>query len=184
MSKHKQPWLADVVRRDAEFLRNAGIEPCPLDDPFARCPTPEETPWRETPPFTTHDEKWLSSCGTTWEPEPELGFRSLSTSLEYVAKYPGRIRATVEETFNDLMIMLPQGHTFNDFLQEVIADFVQGSKEGDDLARVCANSRPPKPGACKSAHFHALVKHWVEGIAMTLYPPPIPGLDSTRDEEE
>lgn len=28
--------------------------------------------------------------------------------------------------------------------------------------------RPPKPGACKSAHFHAFVKHFVQGITMTL----------------
>jgi len=62
--------------------------------------------------------------------------------------------------------------------------FVQGSKEGDDLSRMYANWRPPKPGACKSAHFHAFVKHFVEGITMTLDFPPIPGLDSAGNEEE
>jgi hypothetical protein len=136
------------------------------------------------PPFTEHDEEWLGSCGAAWEPEPEPGFRPPVTSLEYVARYPRRIRETVKETARRLLIELPVGHTLDDFLQEVIADFVQGSKQGDDLARMYAYSRPPKPGACRSAHFHALVRHFVEGIAMTLYPPPIPGLDSTGNEGE
>ena len=145
-----------------------------LNDPFPKPPSPQELEGPEIPHLTEHDDQLLSSCGAAWEPESEPGFRPLASSLEYLAKYPHKIRETVEETAKDLMIELPEGHTFDDFLQEVIADFVQGSKQGDDLARMCANSRPPKPGTCKSAYFHALVKHFVQGIAMTLYPPPIP----------
>ena len=184
MPDTKDKWLLAVMRKDSGFLAMMGIEPCVLDDPFPKRPSAQKPEGPEMPPFTEHDARWLSSCGAMWEPEPEPEFRRPATSLEYVERYPDKVRATVEETFKDLLIELPKGRTFEDFLQKVIADFVEGAKEGDDLARMYANSRPPEPGACKSAHFHALVRHWVQGIAMTLYPPPIPGLDSARDEEE
>jgi len=147
------------MRNDSEFLMRMGIAPCLLDDPFPKRPSPHKPEGLEIPLRTEHDDRWLSSCGAAWEPEPE-------------------------ETAKRLLVELPEGHTFDDFLQEVIAEFIQGSKQGDDLARMCANSRPPEPGTCKSAHFHALVKHFVEGIAMTLYPPAIPGMDSACDKEE
>jgi len=177
MPKPKRKWRLDKMLNDSEFLMRMGIEPCPVDDPLPKRPSPHKLHGPDMPHFTEHDEKWLSSCGATWEPEAEPGLRPPATPLEYAAKYPRRIREAVEETAKRLLIELPVEYTFDDFLQEVIADFVQGSKQGDDLARMYANSRPPKPGACKSAHFHALVKHFVEGIAMTLYPPPIPGLE-------
>jgi len=184
MPETKDEWLLAVMRNDSEFLAMMGIEPCVLDDPFPRRPSRCKPDAPKIPALTRYDERWLSSCGAAWEPEPEPEFRPLATSLEYVAKYPDRIKATVEETFKDLLIELPKGRTFEDFLQLVIADFVEGAKEGDDLARMYADCRPPEPGACKSAHFHALVRHWVEGVAMTLYPPPIPGLDADFDRGE
>jgi hypothetical protein len=184
MPKPKRERLLDVMRNDSEFLMRMGIAPCLLDDPFPKRPSPHKPEGLEIPLRTEHDDRWLSSCGAAWEPEPEPRFRPPTASMEYVASYPERIRETVEETAKRLLVELPEGHTFDDFLQEVIAEFIQGSKQGDDLARMCANSRPPEPGTCKSAHFHALVKHFVEGIAMTLYPPAIPGMDSACDKEE
>jgi hypothetical protein len=184
MPELDQDWPVKIMRSDSEFLRKVGIKPCVLNDPFPKRPSSLESEGPEIPPLTEHDDRWLRSCGATWEPEPEPGFRPPASSLEYLARYPDRIRETVDETAKDLLIELPEGRTFDDFLQEVIADFVEGSKQGDDLARMYANSRPSKPGTCKSAHFHALVKHFVEGITMTLYPPPIPDPDSARNEEE
>jgi hypothetical protein len=85
------------MHNDSAFLRKVGIEPCVLDDPIPKRPSSREPEGPEIPPVTEHDEKWLSSCGVTREPEPEPRFQPPASSLEYLEKYPDRIVETVRE---------------------------------------------------------------------------------------
>jgi len=62
-------WLYEVRQGDREFLRQAGVKPCLIDDPYPRSlrqPLHGEPHVR----LTKQDANLLKACGVRWEPEP------------------------------------------------------------------------------------------------------------------
>ena len=68
------PARKDMTYGDGQFLREMGIDPCLLDDPFPRPLPPPLPPESLIPSLTEKDACWILNLGVTWEHEPELGF--------------------------------------------------------------------------------------------------------------
>lgn len=62
-------WLFEVRQKDGEFLRQAGVTPCLIDDPCPRS-LPQSINGEPHVRLTKQDANLLKACGVRWEPEP------------------------------------------------------------------------------------------------------------------
>jgi len=137
-----------MTDRDEQFLKQVGIEPCQLDDPFP-------DPLREQ------------------EADPEQGFVTPKTLWEYLVRFPNSIRATTEWAAEKLGLapglgeldVWSQGITrmFIGFLELGLEDVVQ-------MYPFCsAHYLPPKrPGERESERFRGYIRRRVKAALPVL----------------
>jgi hypothetical protein len=80
---------------DRKFMKEVGIDPRSLGDPFPSplpSPPPSEAP---IPNLTEEDARWLLNFGVMWD-EPEPAFIPPKTLPEYLVRYPTGIREAGE----------------------------------------------------------------------------------------
>ena len=82
-----------MTNRDIQFMKEMGIEPSSLDDPFPSLlpPPPPEAP---TANLTEEDARWLQNVGVIWD-ETKPGFIPPGTPLECPTRYHRSIRQAV-----------------------------------------------------------------------------------------
>jgi hypothetical protein len=85
----------DLTYGDGQFLRETGIDPCLLDDPFPRPLPPPLPPESLIPSLTGKDACWLLNLGVMWEQEPEPDFIPPKSLREYLVQYLTSIRKAV-----------------------------------------------------------------------------------------
>lgn len=85
MPEREKYWLFEVRQKDGEFLRQAGVKPCLLDDPCPR-PLPQSFPGEPHVRLTEQDAQLLKACGVTWKREPavqlSLDFRGRQETVQ------------------------------------------------------------------------------------------------------
>ena len=62
-----------MTSSDARFMKEVGIEPCDLDDPFPSSLPPLPPGPLLIPSLKKKDACWLRILRVVWEPERELG---------------------------------------------------------------------------------------------------------------
>jgi hypothetical protein len=142
---------------DRKFMMEVGIEPCTLDDPFPHPLPPPLPPGPPIPHLTENDACWLLNLGVMWEREPEPDFIPPKSLGEYLARYPNGIRAATERAAKELGIALPDDD-LDDLAQDIVVTFLDSSTGSEDVVEMYATCPPPRPGKCRSAHFHHYVK--------------------------
>ena len=131
---------------DFRFLRELGIEPSGLDDPFPR-PLPPQLPSEAPiPKLAEQDSRWLRDLRVAWEPEPQPEFVPPKTLPEYLARFPTGIREAVGEVAEEMGLALNDGG-LNDLAQEItqmFLDFVEFDLE--DVVALYDFHRSLRPG--------------------------------------
>ena len=158
-----------MTHGDRKFMMEVGIEPCTLDDPFPRPLPPRLPPGPLIPSLTEKDARWLLNLGVMWEHEPELGFVPPRSLREYLARYPTGIRETVGEAAKELEADLPDYYDLDDLAQDIVAMFLELlEKDLEDIVEMYVTCPPPRPGRCRSQHFHHYLKLRVRVAMLTL----------------
>ncbi len=152
---------------DGQFLREMGIEPCLLDDPFPRPLPPRLPPGPLIPSLTEKDARWLLNLGVMWEREPEPDFISPTSLREYLVRYPNGIREAVEVAAKRLGLDLLDDD-LDDLAQDIVAMFLDSSTDLEDVVEMYVTCPPPRPGRCRSQHFHHYLKLRVRAAMLTL----------------
>jgi hypothetical protein len=153
--------------RDRKFMMEVGIDPCLLDDPFPRPLPPPLPPGPLIPKLTEKDACWLLNLGVTWEHEPELGFVPPRCLWEYLSGYPNGIREAVGEAVKSLEVSLSDDD-LDDLAQDIVAMFLDSSTDLEDVVKMHVTCPPPRPGRCRSQHFHGYIRHRVRSALPTL----------------
>ena len=152
---------------DGQFLREMGIEPCLLDDPFPRPLPPRLPPGPLIPSLTEKDARWLLNLGVMWEREPEPDFISPTSLREYLVRYPNGIREAVEVAAKRLGLDLSDDD-LDDLGQDIVAMFLDFSIDLEDIVEMSPLHPPMHPGGCRSAHFHNNIRLRVRAALPTL----------------
>ena len=152
---------------DGQFLRELGIDPCLLDDPFPRPLPPPLPPESLIPSLTEKDACWILNLGVTWEHEPELGFVPPKSLREYLVRYPNCIREAVEVAAKRLGLDLSDDD-LDTLAQNVITMFLSFCPDLEDIVEMYMTFRPIRPGEERSEHFHSYVKMRVRAALLTL----------------
>ena len=143
---------------DFQFMKEIGIEPSGLDDPFPGPlppPPPTEAP---IPRLTEEDSRWLQDLRVAWEHEPQPGFVPPGTLPEYLARYPNGIRQAVGEVSQELGLALPDGG-LDDLAQGIVQMFLDfAAADLEDVVAMYVTFRPIRPREDRSEHFHSYVK--------------------------
>ena len=142
-----------VTPGDFQFMKEIGIEPSGLDDPFP-CPLPPPPPPEATiPKLTEEDPRWLLNLGLMLEHEVKPKFVPPKTLREYLARYPTGIREAVGEVAKELGLALPDGD-LDDMAQDLIVMVLDFAALGlEDIVEMYAFHPPVRPGESRSAHF-------------------------------
>ena len=82
---------------DFQFMKEIGIEPSGLDDPFPGSLPPPPPPKLPIPKLAEEDSRWLEDLRVAWEHEVEPDFVPPKTLPEYLARFPTGIREAVGE---------------------------------------------------------------------------------------
>jgi hypothetical protein len=156
-----------MTHGDRKFMMEVGIEPCTLDDPFPR-PLPSPLPPGPLMPrLTEKDACWLLNLGVMWEREPEPDFMPPKSLREYLARYPTGIREAVEVAAKRLGLDLPDDD-LDDLGQDIVVVFLESSTDLEDVVEMHVTCPPPRPGRCRSQHFHHYLKLRVRAAMLTL----------------
>ena len=148
----------DMTYGDGQFLREMGIDPCLLDDPFPRPLPPRLPPGPVIPSLTEKDACWLLNLGVRWEPEPEPDFVPPRSVREYLARYPTGIREAVEAVASELGIALPDG-ALDDLAQDVVQMFLDFNGLGlEDVVQMFSFYSTLHPERYGRAHFHDYIR--------------------------
>ena len=151
---------------DKQFLKEMGIEPSSLDDPFPR-PLPPPLPLGPViPSLTENDACWLQNLGVQWD-EPEAGFVPPGTLHESLTLFPAGIREAVDEVAKELGIALSEDD-LDDLAQNIVVMFLDSSTGLEDVVEMYVTCPPPRPRKCRSQHFHHYVKLRVRAAVRTL----------------
>jgi len=143
---------------DFQFMKEIGIEPSGLDDPFPTSlppPPPAEAP---IPKLTEEDARWLLNLGVVWGHEVEPEFGPPKTLREYLGRFPTGIREAVGEVANELGLALPDGG-LDDLAQEItqmFLDFLEADLE--DVVELYGFYKSMRPGLCGVGGFHAYIR--------------------------
>ncbi len=156
-----------MTHGDRKFMMEVGIEPCTLDDPFPHSFPPLLPPGPVIPSLTEKDACWLLNLGVRWEPEPEPDFMPPKSLQEYLARYPHGIREAAGEAAKRLGLDL-SNDDLNDLGQDIVVMFLDSSTDLEDVVKMYATCLPPRPGKCRSAHFHHYIKFRVRAALRTL----------------
>ena len=159
---------------DGQFLREMGIDPCLLDDPFPRPLPPPLPPESLIPSLTEKDACWILNLGVTWEHEPEPDFMPPKSLWEYLARYPNGIREAVREAAKELEVDLRNFFDLDDLVQDIVVMFLDFSTDLEDIVEMHVTCPPPRPGRCRSQHFHHYLKLRVRAALRTLLKDRVP----------
>jgi len=143
---------------DRKFMMEVGIEPCTLDDRFPRPLPPPLPPGPVIPSLTEKDACWLLNLGVRWEREPEPDFIPPKSLREYLARYPNGIREAVREAAKELEADLRNFYDLDDLAQDVVVMLLDSSTDLEDVVEMYATCPPPRPGRCRSQHFHLYIR--------------------------
>jgi hypothetical protein len=155
-----------MTNRDFQFMKEMGIEPSGLDDPFLRPLQPPPSPEAPMPNLTEDDARWLQNLGVPWEQDPELGFVPPKSLREYLVRYPNCIREATERAAKELEADLPNYYDLDDLAQDIVVMFLEFSE--DDLEDMYPLHPPMRPGGSRSAQFHDYIRHRVRAALRTL----------------
>jgi hypothetical protein len=163
------PARKDMTYGDGQFLRELGIDPCLLDDPFPRPLPPPLPPESLIPSLTEKDACWILNLGITWEHEPELGFVPPKSLREYLVRYPNCIREATERAAKELEADLPNYYDLDDLAQDIVVMFLEFSEDDlEDIVEMYPLHPPMRPGGSRSAQFHDYIRHRVRAALRTL----------------
>ena len=157
----------DMTYGDGQFLREMGIDPCLLADPFPRPLPPPIPPGPVIPSLTEKDACWLLNLGVMWEQEPEPDFIPPKCLREYLSGYPNGIREAVGEAVKSLEVSLSD-NDLDDLAQDIVAMFLEFSQDLEDIVEMYPLRPPMRPGRCRSAYFHHYLKLRVRAAMLTL----------------
>jgi hypothetical protein len=157
---------ATMTKRDIEFLRAIGVEPCLLDGPFPSSLPPPLPSGPLISSLTEKDALWLLSFGVMWEQESEPGFTTPRNLREYLARYPNGIREAVKRAAKELRIA--QSENVEVLAQDVIVILLDFSTDLDDIVEMYPFQPPMPHGGCRSEHFHRYIGQRVRAVLLTL----------------
>jgi hypothetical protein len=144
-----------MTSSDRKFLREIGIEPGTLDDPFPHSLPP--TPGSVIPSLTEKDACWLGKLKVMWEEDPEPGFVPPKGLREYLARYPDGMRRAVREAARRLGLDLSDDD-MDDMAQDLILMFLDFAAAGlEDIIGMYPFRPPMRPAGCRSEQFHEYV---------------------------
>jgi hypothetical protein len=156
---------------DVQFLKEMGIDPRSLDDPFPSPlpspPAPDEAP---IPKLAEKDSRWLQDLRVTWEQDPEPGFVPPKTLQEYLTKHPTGINEATRAVAKEMGIALPAG-VLDDLAQEItqmFLDFLAADLEDVVAMFPFDKSFRPRAGEHGSAKFQRYVRFRVKAAVQSL----------------
>jgi hypothetical protein len=130
---------------DLQFMKDVGIEPSGLDDPFPTSlppPPPAEAP---IPKLTEEDSRWLQDLRVAWEHEPEPEFVPPKTLREYLTRFPNGIREAVGEVAWEMGLAM-SGGGLDDLTQEITQMFLDFAALGfEDVVALYEFHRTLRP---------------------------------------
>jgi len=150
-------WGRHLTFGDIKFLKEVGIEPRVLDDPFPRPLPPPLPPGPVIPALTKQDARGLLSLGVAWEHEPEPDFIPPRTLREYLTRCPTGIREAMGEAAKELGIALPGGG-LDDLAQDIVVMFLDFAVDLEDIVEMYPFHPPVRPGERRSAHFNDYIR--------------------------
>ena len=119
---------------DSEFLRQVGILPCVLHDPFPKPMPPPTSRPIYIPSLTQFDAKFLGSLLVSWEPDPEGPDFTPPPNLEsYLAKYPRGIYEALIEICTALKVSPMYGLTFEDVTKKFVEMYRDFAVDLEDI---------------------------------------------------
>ena len=114
------------------------------------------------------------NLGVRWEREPEPDFIPPRSLREYLARYPNGIRETVREAAKELEADLPDYNDLDDLVQDIVVMFLDFSTDLEDIVEMHVTCPPPRPGRCRSQHFHLYIRLRVRAALRTLLKDRVP----------
>jgi hypothetical protein len=128
-----------VTDTDKKFMKDVGIEPCTLEDPF---PGP--------------------LC------EPEQGFVLPKSLWEYLVRFPNGIREATESAAEELGLV-SLSDSLDNWAQGLIQMFLDFLMLGlEDIVEMYAFPLRPIPGGCESERFHNYIRQRVRAALPVL----------------
>ena len=162
---------------DFQFMKEMGIAPCHLNDPFPiSLPLP---PRPAIPTLSKKDACWLQNLWVTWEQDPEPGFEPPESLREYLACYPDGIRRAVGETAKCLGLALSDDD-LDDLAQDIVVMLLDFSTDLEDVVEMYPFYSPVRPGERRSAHFHDYIRLRVMACVQTLLEQELPSRRNWR----
>ena len=143
---------------DFRFMKELGIEPSSLDDPFPRPLPPPPPPEATIPKLTEEDACWLHDLRVIWEQDPEPGFVPPTTLREYLARFPNGIRQALGEVAKEMGLAMSDG-SLDDLAREITRMFLDFAALGlEDIVELYEFYKPMRPGECGSRDFDSYIR--------------------------